>query len=372
MKFDAGILKDDEKVIFELRELYHKYGYSQYKMSKFEEYDLYAQNKDFLIADSVITFTDTNGKLMALKPDVTLSIVRNSRDGGGSVQKVYYHENVYRVSKSTGATKEIPQVGIECLGAVGDYDIFETLLLAMQSLRCISDTCKLDISHLDILSEMIGRLQLPESVTERLLKCVEQKNPHELEKICAESGAERKAVESLKRLLLTDGAPSEVLPVLEQLQCSTKAVAQLRSAVAILEANGFRDCINIDFSLVSDRNYYNGIAFKGFVSGIPTSVLSGGQYDNLMKRMGRTSRAIGFAVYLDQLERLSDDQVGDDADVLLLYDESADPAALCRAVQQWISLGLQVSAQKAIPEKFRYKQLVRFSGSEVEKLENNT
>ena len=72
--------KYEESTVFALRSLYSKYGYSQYKMNKFEEYDLYVKNKDFLISDSVITFTDTNGKLMALKPDVTLSIIKNTKD----------------------------------------------------------------------------------------------------------------------------------------------------------------------------------------------------------------------------------------------------------------------------------------------------
>ena len=67
-----------ELVAFDLRSLYSSYGYTKYKMSKFEEYDLYARNKDFLISENVITFTDLSGKLMALKPDVTLSIVKNS------------------------------------------------------------------------------------------------------------------------------------------------------------------------------------------------------------------------------------------------------------------------------------------------------
>ena len=70
-------------------------------MSKFEEYDLYTRNKDFLVSDSIITFTDTSGALMALKPDVTLSIIKDSADVDGSVKKVYYNENVYRVSKGT-------------------------------------------------------------------------------------------------------------------------------------------------------------------------------------------------------------------------------------------------------------------------------
>ena len=58
---DEMILKREEKAVFALRSLYRKYGYAPYKMSKFEEYDLYARNKDFLISDSVITFTDVGG-----------------------------------------------------------------------------------------------------------------------------------------------------------------------------------------------------------------------------------------------------------------------------------------------------------------------
>ncbi len=60
-----------------LRALYSKFGYRPYRMSKFEEYDLYAGNRSFLPSGGVITFTDTNGRLMALKPDVTLSIAKN-------------------------------------------------------------------------------------------------------------------------------------------------------------------------------------------------------------------------------------------------------------------------------------------------------
>ena len=77
MQISSIVLKNEEKAVFELRELYSKYGYLQYKMSKFEEYDLYVSNKDFLVSENIITFTDTDGKLLALKPDVTLSIIKS-------------------------------------------------------------------------------------------------------------------------------------------------------------------------------------------------------------------------------------------------------------------------------------------------------
>ena len=130
MLINESLLKYDEKAVFALRELYSKYGFTQYKMSKFEEYDLYVKNKDFLVSDNVITFNDTNGKLMALKPDVTLSIIKNTKDIKGFVQKFYYNENVYRVSQRTKNFKEIMQIGLECIGDIDDYCIAEVLALA--------------------------------------------------------------------------------------------------------------------------------------------------------------------------------------------------------------------------------------------------
>ena len=89
MDFEPGVLRNEEKIILALRSLYARYGYAPYHMSKFEDYDLYVRNKDFLISSDVITFTDTNGKLKALKPDVTLSIVRSSRLAPGELKKLY-------------------------------------------------------------------------------------------------------------------------------------------------------------------------------------------------------------------------------------------------------------------------------------------
>ena len=56
MNINYSVLNNDEKAIFNMRSLYKQYGYSQFKMSKFEEYDLYVKNKDFLVSDNVITF----------------------------------------------------------------------------------------------------------------------------------------------------------------------------------------------------------------------------------------------------------------------------------------------------------------------------
>ena len=73
-------LLPSERAVYALRTLYLSFGYRRYKVSKFEEYDLYAENKSFLSDKSILTFTDTDGRLMALKPDITLSIIKNTKD----------------------------------------------------------------------------------------------------------------------------------------------------------------------------------------------------------------------------------------------------------------------------------------------------
>ena len=183
--FNEKILKNEEKAIFALRSLYKSYGYLPFKMSKFEEYDLYAKNKDFLISDEVITFTDRSGKLLALKPDVTLSIVKNTADRPETIQKLFYNENVYRVSKSSRSFRELMQVGLEALGNVDDYCVAEVLELACRSLRSISARCVLEISHLGLLQELIEGIGIPEK----------QKNQDQ-DRIIGRSGSPRAGVRS--------------------------------------------------------------------------------------------------------------------------------------------------------------------------------
>ena len=294
-------LSFQEQVIFGLRELYRNCGYTQYRMSKFEEYDLYAKNKDFLISDSVITFTDTNGKLMALKPDVTLSIIKNIKDRSEGVQKLFYNENVYRISKGNQTYKEIMQTGLECIGQIGAGEIGEVITLAARSLLTISPNSVLNITNLDVLTQVIGGLDVSRAEITEILKCVEEKNTAGLKKL----NIEEETLEILTKLIGTAGVPEYVLPQLIQSlagKCDVSSLQGLAELIASVEDGQIRSMLRVDFSVVSDINYYNGIVFKGFVEGIPTAVLSGGQYDKLMKKMKHSSSAVGFAVYLDMLD----------------------------------------------------------------------
>ena len=357
----TDILKQEEKAALALRSLYRSYGYLPFKMSKFEEYEYYIRNKDFLVSDRFITFNDTNGKLMALKPDVTLSIIKNSQDAPGCKQKVCYNENIYRVSDSTRQYKELLQAGLECIGDVDLYDIFEVLSLAAGSLELIHKDYMLQISHLGVLEAVLDAVSPEPDFRREATAYIAQKNAHDLARLCKDRGLDEHAAQLLKRFIGAYGQRDQVLRQLEEL-CGGLAgdpLEELRRLSRLLDTIPGNERILFDFSVVNDMNYYNGIVFRGFLSGISGGVLAGGQYDKLMRKMDRRSGAIGFAVYLDLLEQLPSPGKSHDVDVLLIYEAGTDPLRIREAVAGFTAQGLTVSAQRSVPEKLRAREIRR-------------
>jgi ATP phosphoribosyltransferase regulatory subunit len=121
----------------------------------------------------------------------------------------------------------------------------------------------------------------------------------------------------------------------------------------------YGDRILFDFSVVNNMSYYNGIVFTGFLKGISGNIIAGGQYGKLMQMLNRTADAIGFAVYLDLLEQLPQATESYDVDVLVLYSRNTPPENVINAVSRIRSEGCTVSAQKAIPEKLRWREMIQ-------------
>ena len=302
MIIDDTLLQTTERMALQLRQLYFRHGYRPYRMSKFEEYDFYAGNKEFLVSDNVITFTDTNGKLMAMKPDVTLSIIKNSEDLPEEIRKVSYVENVYRVGGGANSFREITQTGVECFGCLKPEDVREVVALALESLKLLSPNSVLEISDLRVTERLVSGLKLSQQQEKHLYAAISQKNLHGIDAICADGA------ETLKALLDIHGTLDTAIPALKALLGDAPLISTLEGLATLEDAPRLR----VDFSLTGDIHYYNGLIFKGFVSGIPAAVLSGGQYDRLMEKLHRRSKAIGFAVYTDLLERMEPEQSGDD------------------------------------------------------------
>ncbi|MGN0136753.1 ATP phosphoribosyltransferase regulatory subunit [Anaerotignum sp.] len=361
MKQAEMLLKKEERVIFSLRELFEQYGYHKFKMSKFEEYDFYADNRSFLNSETILTFTGLDGKLLALKPDVTLSIVKNTKGSRETPERVYYNENVYRARKGAGEYKEIMQVGLEYIGEVDEYATLEVLLLAQKSLKSISEEYIMDVSHMGFVAGLMEETALPYAQQKAILNCISEKNAHGICGICREANLAEDLTQKLEALASLYGSLEETLEKAKALCCNAKmeqAVKELEDILRCLKLGGNEKNVNLDFSIVNDMDYYTGIIFQGFINGVPSSILSGGRYDNLLRKLGKDADAIGFAVYLDLLERFDSTEREYDVDTLLLYEDGADVAALAKAAQMLTDNGQSVLVQKKNTGNVKYKQLL--------------
>ena len=311
------------RLLTSLRTLYEGLGYTRFSMRRFEEYGLYLENKNFLKSENVLTFTNPDGKLMALKPDVTLSIVKHARRERTGLERVYYQESVYSYSALSREVTEIEQMGVEAMGDVDGYVVSEVFRLAVESMQIIGLPYVLDISHMGFTAGLLDNAGLSPEQQAETLSLIRRKSAHELEAYLQSQNINMDVANRIIQLTKLAGPFETVFSEAKKLsanQQTDSALLELNALYDTLDAAGAADAIRLDFSMLNELDYYNGIVFQGYVQGAPRAVLSGGRYDLLMRRFGKEADGIGFAVYLDELSRsLSDNRQALDADVLLLY-----------------------------------------------------
>ena len=273
-------------------------------------------------SEQVITFTDLDGRLLALKPDVTLSIAKTAQPAPGETLRYYYHENIYRPSAESHTFQEISQMGLEMLGAVGEAQVQQAVRLAAQSLAQLGAAWVLEVSHMGYLFGLFDALGVPENARPGLLEKLREKNAHELCRAAQAAGLDAAGIDDGDGFLLgvehpggtgvahhlreLSGSCEETLAKAESACRNDRmraAAAELRALAKTLEASG--GAVRLDLSLAGEMEYYNGLVFQGYLRGLPRPLLKGGRYDLLMQKFTPGAGAIGFAVYLDELDRLS-------------------------------------------------------------------
>ncbi len=325
MQTILSCLGQAERTALALRAVYEQAGYRHYRMARFEEYGLYQDNRGFLPAQQLISFTDLDGRLLALKPDVTLSIAKNAQPAPGGCEKYYYAESVFRPSPESRSFCEISQTGLECIGAVGPAEMAEVLRLARHSLGLAAGGrgAALELGHTGFVAALLETAPAP--ARGPLLEAVRAKNAHEIGAACQKYAAGDALCADLTALLALAGPADEVLGragALARTGAMRAALEELAALAAALEgaptgkagpacagpdtpAQSVRPpAVRLDLSLANDLDYYNGLVFQGYLKGLPRAVLQGGRYDPLASRFSPGTGAVGFALYLNELERL--------------------------------------------------------------------
>ncbi len=324
---DTEFLRKQEAVALELKSLYKSYGFKEYKLSSFEEYALYAENESFLSGKDMITF-NAGGKLMALRPDVTLSVVKNVKAEEGT-QKLFYDEKVYR-PRLGGEFAEVSQIGVEVIGDVDIVAEAETVELMQSSLSKLSKSYLIDVSHIGIIEKTLNYIGVSGSDREFAVECLTGKNSHDFLRFAREKGIPEERSEVFVKLMTLPPTPDEAIAELEKIKRAPEIGHEIDETERLIGLLADKSTININFSIVGNAEYYNGLIFKGYINGVPQAVLSGGRYDRLLKKFRKNGQAVGFAVYLGELERYFSNPPAN-PDVIIVYDRSTGEKALAAA-----------------------------------------
>lgn len=363
MNIKFSSLRRETRLAVELAALYKSKGYREYRMRTFEEYSLYLDNKDFLMSPEVVTFGSTDGKLLALRPDVTLSVIKNARAEAGRTEKLFYHENVYRVSPESGDFKEIGQIGVEVVGDAGEAEEAEVALLVCKTLAAVSDRYLVDVSHMGFVSGLIDTFGGTEFDRAEAYECLRKKNVHDFGALAERLNLTEGQISAFRFAAGTADDWRGALREAERLALTpvmAGAARDLGKLFGIMERLGYADRMHVNFSIANDSGYYNGVVFGGYIEGVPHAVLTGGRYDKLLAKFRKKARAVGFALYLGDLERYFPEEP-DVTDVLLLAEEKDAAEALAES-ERLNAQGLSVRVAREIPADARFGEVRRQGG----------
>ncbi len=290
-----------------LSALFKSRGYNRIITPSIEFFDVYDRDSAGILPEMMYKLTDSQGRLMVLRPDNTLPIARVAATRLRDMQlpiRLYYAQKVFIQSPSLGGfNDESAQSGIELIGAQGiraDLEIITTAIDALD--ECGAKDYRIEIGHAGFFKALSESLNVDDDVREEISLLIESKNYAALNDILdsLQSSKTTQAIKMLPRLF----GGEEVLDEASKL-CNSKdakdALDYLRSVYSCLEDLGLGKKINIDLGLVHRSNYYTGVVFRGYIEGSGITVLSGGRYDKLIGEFGHPLPATGFGVEVDAL-----------------------------------------------------------------------
>lgn len=261
-------------------------------------------------AQSAFRFTDNDGGLLSLRPDVTSSVARLAatllRDNKRPL-RLCYAAPVFRQQQPSHVEwrRENTQLGCELIGASGVKADLEILLVAAEVLTRLglrSSAC-ITINSVEIFYGLCEEFEVNATDSETLRRLIDTRDKTELSRFQAENHDSRRANPSFMALTELTGKRETLIEAKTLItnSRSNKGLSNLESVWDVIESLNLSDLFEIDLADVSSLDYYSGLSFKVFVRGAGYRVGRGGRYDGLAENFGQPEPAVGFVLNLDSL-----------------------------------------------------------------------
>ena len=320
----------------------------------FEDYDVY-QHFFPQLRQQMVKTIDTDGRVLVLRPDVTLPIVETAaREFPRSNQllKFGYVSTVFReyYGRSTYG-KDFLQGGIEILGDSSPECDGEVIVTAAEILKDVGvENIRIDIGTAAYTQALFDGLPLSEEQKATLKGYMAERNLVACKSYIASlpiSSDARKALEALPVLF---GPYAQTLSKARDYSINSgmlNALSRLERVYDYILYAGYADKVQLDFGFASRLGYYTDTVFKVYVDGALYDIIDGGRYDQLSSRFGVDRPACGFGMNINLLyEYMSDAGLLEDTEpsFQMAVSYTQGDQTLVRDLMNWRDRGFRVAA----------------------------
>lgn len=291
-----------------IRNTFRSYGYYEIETPTIEFFDVFSSEIEHFPQESMIKFFDQKGRILVLRPDITVPVARITATKNRDIQlpiKYSYIGNVFRFNEVGGGRQnEFTQAGIELLGDYSSESDAEIIAIAINTLKATGlERFQIDIGQVEFFKGLAEEAGFSNEDVDDISKFIDTKDFVGVDAIVKKYEMSNQ----LKELFLKLPGLFGSVEVISELKKSTtnnrslKALENIEEVIGILGDYGLAKYISVDLGMLKDLNYDTGIIFRGFTDGVGFPILSGGRYDSLTSSFGRDCPATGFSLRINML-----------------------------------------------------------------------
>ena len=257
------------------------WGYREIVPPSFEYFDVLSLGTDVELQEKMYKLVDReSGRLLALRADVTPQIARivatRLRDEPRPIRLAYL-TNVFRYDEpQVGRYREFYQAGVELVGL---------------------ERFQLDVGHAEFLRGLLDEIKGDRARARELQGALSRKDASALARLVGELAPAAhvgEALLALPALVGRDDALARAGRLVRNAR-SERALENLSEVYRLVRIYGLADSVILDLGEVRGFDYYSGVHFEAYVTGLGASIAGGGRYDQMLGRFGYECPATGFA-----------------------------------------------------------------------------
>lgn len=299
-----------EQITYKVQQLLASRGYAPIETPTLEHMDVMRAGGH--VPGTPFKLFDSAGKLLAMRPDVTLQVARMCSTRLANQEGPFrfrYTQRVFREAEGQmqAEAREVTQLGVELVGIGGpeaDAEMVELLAECLEAVG-VSDY-RIAVATVGVLKALLASTAATDEWREGILAAYHASNFVELDELTEPATARAagvspvfaNAIRELPRIRGGREAISRVRELVKPLACED-GLDSLESVLDALAAVGLADRMLVDFSVMSSFDYYTGIIFKAYAAKVGTPLGGGGRYDATLAAYGKDRPAAGFAFYLE-------------------------------------------------------------------------